>query len=104
MFKIVLITVPSVEEATRLATGLVTEQFAACVNIIPGITSIYTWQGAVQTDTECLLIGKTTQAQWDGLVDWVKQHHSYEVPEIIQLPILAGSSEYLHWLEACVAK
>lgn len=103
-FRIVLVTAPSHEEALQLAKGLVENRLAACVNIIPNITSVYRWQGEIQADSECLLIAKTDHRLWDDLVAWVQNHHSYTVPEIIQLPIQEGASSYLQWILECVGK
>lgn len=103
-FRIVFITVPNMEEAKRIANGLVEAHLAACVNIIPGIQSIYRWQGEIQSDAECLLVCKTETSQWDNLSAWVTNHHPYEVPEILQIPVTAGSQAYLQWLSACLEK
>jgi periplasmic divalent cation tolerance protein len=103
-FRIVFITVPNKEEAKRLAHGLVTEHLAACVNIVPNIESVYRWQGEIHEDEECLLICKTDAARWAEFHVWVKSHHSYEVPEILQIPVMEGSPPYLQWLEDCLQK
>jgi periplasmic divalent cation tolerance protein len=97
-YRVVLITVPNQTEAQKIARGLVENQLAACVNIIGGVESVYHWKGAIECDTELLLICKTDLRQWPVLAEWVKAHHPYEVPEIIQLPILAGSASYLQWI------
>ncbi len=96
--RVVLITVPNEEVAKTLSHGLVSEGLAACVNIIPGIHSIYRWEGAIQQDTEHLLLCKTDLSCWASFEAWVKAHHPYTVPEIIQLPITEGSAPYLAWI------
>ncbi len=100
---IALITAPSLEEARRLAQTLVEEGLAACVNLLPEIISIYRWEGAVHEDREVLLVAKTTQAGVEALTARVLALHSYDVPEVIVLPIVAGSAAYLSWLSGAVA-
>jgi periplasmic divalent cation tolerance protein len=95
----VMITAGSEAEAIALAQALVEEAIAACVAITP-ITSIYRWQGKIEQANEWQLVVKTTQGQWPKLVERVSSLHSYDVPEIIALPIVAGSSAYLSWLKA----
>jgi len=94
----VLITTPNEDMAAEIATALVETQLAACANIIKGVRSIYTWQGKVQDDREVLMIVKTRRELFDRLASRVKELHSYEVPEIIALPIIIGSDDYLRWL------
>ncbi|MGC8787070.1 MAG: divalent-cation tolerance protein CutA [Anaerolineae bacterium] len=96
---VVLITASSTEEAQRIAHALVEERLAACVNLIAPIESVYRWQEQVQVDQEVLLIVKTTAAAIEKLAERVKQLHSYELPEIIALPILAGAKDYLRWID-----
>jgi len=98
----VSITTTSSEEAERIAEALVQERLAACVNIVPAITSIYRWQGEVHRDSEVLLIAKSRPGLFDPLVARVKELHSYEIPEIIALPITAGSKAYLKWIDESV--
>ena len=96
---ILLCTCSSREEATRLATTLVEERLAACVNILATpIQSVYRWQGAVEQAEEYLLLMKTTQARSAELEKRVAALHSYDTPEIIALPIVGGSEKYLAWL------
>jgi periplasmic divalent cation tolerance protein len=94
----VLITVPDEDMAAAIARALVEGRLAACANIIKGIRSVYTWQGKVQDDQEVLMIVKTRKKLFDRLKSKVKELHSYEVPEIIALPIIAGLEDYLKWL------
>lgn len=96
---VVFITTASPEEAETVAYTLVKEKLAACVNIVSPIKSIYTWQGKVEEATECLLIAKTTTPLFQLLKKRVKELHSYEVPEIISLPLLSGEEDYLRWIE-----
>jgi periplasmic divalent cation tolerance protein len=84
---VVLMTAGSQEEAIRIARTLVTEMLAACVNIVPGVTSVYRWQEEVQQDQEWLLVQR------------VQALHSYDVPEIIALPLVGGSEPYLRWID-----
>lgn len=99
---VVLITVGSVGEADEIAQALVEGMLAACVNIAPSITSVYRWQGAVQRDSELLLIVKSRRGVLERLAKCVKELHSYETPEIIALPIVAGDADYLRWLDDSV--
>lgn len=96
---VVLITAGSREEAEQIAESLVGEMLAACVNIIPGVTSVYRWQERVQRDQEWLLIAKTHSDALDDLVQRVQELHSYDMPEIIALPLSGGSDAYLRWID-----
>jgi periplasmic divalent cation tolerance protein len=100
--QIVLITAPAMEEAERIAQTLVEERLAACANLLPGITSIYRWEGRVERDFEMLLIVKTTDDCLPALIRRVRELHSYEVPEILAVPVTGGSPEYLAWLLSSV--
>ncbi len=95
---VVLSTAPSDEVAQRIARTLVEERLAACVNIVPGVRSIYSWEGAIQDDQELLLVIKTTGARRDSVVARIQEVHSYDCPEAVALPIVAGSTAYLTWL------
>ncbi|MDP6436079.1 MAG: divalent-cation tolerance protein CutA [Gammaproteobacteria bacterium] len=95
---LVLCTCPDKEVAEAIATGLVEAGLAACVNRVPGITSVYKWQDKLEKDAEELLLIKTSAAAWDGLEAEIKRLHPYELPEIIAVPITAGSHEYLNWI------
>jgi periplasmic divalent cation tolerance protein len=99
---VVLIAAGSGEEARRIAELLVKEKKAACVNIVPGVDSLFRWQGKIDSARESLLLVKTRASLLSEIVSLVKGIHSYEVPEIIALPIVGGSEEYLRWLDgAC---
>ena len=96
---VVLMTAGSSEEAERIADALVAEMLAACVNVLPGVISVYRWEGELQRDEEWLLVAKTTREVLDDLVQCVKALHSYDLPEIIALPIEGGSEAYLRWID-----
>jgi len=95
---VVLVTAGNVEEAVRLAQALVAERLAACVNIVPGLRSIYHWQGRVEDTAEVLLLVKTARHLFEALIARVGELHSYTVPEVIALPIVGGAAPYLEWL------
>jgi periplasmic divalent cation tolerance protein len=101
---LVSITTSSSEEAERVAEALVQDRLAACVNIVPAVISIYHWQGEVHRDSEVLLIAKSRAELFESLAARVKELHSYEVPEIIALPIVAGSKAYLSWIDESVKR
>lgn len=96
-YGVVLVTAPSRQEAEAIASTLVKSQLAACVSIVP-IQSIYTWQGELHQEEEWQLLIKTDLAQFPTLETKIRELHSYEVPEIIALPIVAGSQSYLQWI------
>ncbi len=97
-FVVVFVTCGSEEEASKIARALVEERLAACANIVSPIRSIYRWEGKIWDEREWLLVIKTQETRFQDLEKRVKSLHSYEVPEVISLPILAGSSSYLNWL------
>ena len=97
---VVLVTTPSPERAAEIARALVEERLAACGNVVPGLRSIYRWEGKVQDDAEALLVLKTTRARFEALRDRVLALHPYEVPEVLALPVEAGSARYLAWIAA----
>jgi periplasmic divalent cation tolerance protein len=97
-FRVVLITAPRGKKAEFLARGLVSERLAACVNIVPGVVSHYRWQERLCRDAEALLVAKTTAAKLPALRRWIATHHPYSVPEVLALPVAAGSGTYLNWL------
>lgn len=98
---LVISSCPNRESAESLAQQLVTAHLAACVSILPGVTSIYHWQGALQQDSEVLLLIKTAQPQVQPLITQLQQLHPYEVPEIIALAADAVHPPYLHWVLQC---
>jgi periplasmic divalent cation tolerance protein len=95
---VVLVTVPNAETADKLADALVGEHLAACVNVVPGIRSIYRWQGKIERDAELLCLVKTTRAGFERLRARVVELHPYDVPEVIALPVELGHAPYLAWL------
>ncbi len=95
---VILITVPNQAVGARIAKTLVEEKLAACVNRIPGVISVYAWQGKIEQATEELLMVKTRQNLTATVSQRVKSLHPYEVPEIVALPITGGSEAYLKWL------
>ena len=97
-FRLLYITTAKVEEARRIGRALVEAQLAACANIVPGIESIYRWQGAIVEDREMLLVVKTRADLVDAVVARVKELHSYMCPCVVALPIVAGNPAYLEWL------
>ena len=99
---VVLVTVPNSEVAARLADTLVGEELAACVNVLPQLTSTYRWQGRVEREQEQLCLIKTTRAGFEPLRRRVIELHPYELPEVIALPIVAGHAPYLQWIAASV--
>lgn len=98
------ITAPSLEVSKQIARVLVHSRLAACCNIVPGITSIYEWDGKVAEDAEVLLIVKTDLSKMAQLVASVRSNHPYDVPEVIAVPIAAGSPDYLAWMQAQLSK
>jgi len=97
---VTLCTVPDRATGEKIARALVEERLAACVNLVPGLSSTYRWEGKIVTEAECLLIIKTSSARLEDLMQRIKSLHPYELPEIIALPITAGSDEYLNWITA----
>lgn len=96
-YGVVMVTATDIQEARAIAQVLLDAKLAACVSIMP-IHSIYRWQGEVQQAEECQLLIKTDLAKFEAIQSKVQEVHSYEVPEIIALPILNGSSAYLKWI------
>ncbi len=96
---VVYITAPNEEEAAKIAKTVVEGRLAGCVNIVKGMRSIYSWQGKMEDDSEALMIVKTQRHLFEPLKKRVKELHSYTVPEIIALPIIEGSEDYLYWLK-----
>jgi periplasmic divalent cation tolerance protein len=95
---VVLVTCGSAEEAGRIAKALVEERLAACVNISSPIRSVYRWQGRVNDEAEVLLVIKTARALFDRVRRAVERLHSYQVPEVLCLPVIDGAPNYLNWL------
>ena len=100
---VVFMTAAEGQEAVRLADALVEKRLAACVQILPDMRSVYRWQGKVERQREVLLIAKTVSSRFEELEKEVRALHSYETPEIVAVPLLAGSAPYLAWLETSVS-
>jgi len=98
-FIVVLITAPSKDVGSRMATLLVEERLAACVNIVPGVHSVYRWEGKVQNEEEVLLLVKSARDGFDALTRRVQEIHPYDVPEIVAIAPQAMSSSYRRFLE-----
>jgi periplasmic divalent cation tolerance protein len=99
---VIFITAANQKEAKKIAGRLVSEKLAACVNIVPQVNSLFRWQGRVDGAKEVLLIVKSKAAAFRKIAALVKKLHSYEVPEIIAVPIIAGEKKYLEWLNDSV--
>ena len=101
-FIIILITCASPEEAEKITETLVSEKLIACGNIVSGVQSIFFWQGKVSKEKESLILAKSVKTHFSSIVARVKTLHRYNVPEIIALPLVEGSAEYLRWIEETV--
>jgi len=101
--RVVLSTAGSEDEAHKVAHHLVEHQLAACVNILPGMESVYRWQGKVESAREWLLLIKTTAEKFPAVRDAIREVHSYELPECIAITIEEGSEKYLRWIGDSVA-
>ena len=95
---VVLCTAPTAEVAAELARALVEARLAACGNVLPGLRSIYRWREKLEDEAEVLLILKTTRDRFPALRDELVRRHPYQVPEVLALPVEAGSAAYLEWL------
>jgi len=95
---VIFVTAANKKEAEKIATALIKEKLAACVNIIESVHSLFWWQGKVDSAKEALLIIKSRKALMNKLIKKIKSSHSYEVPEIIALPIVYGDKKYLKWI------
>jgi periplasmic divalent cation tolerance protein len=101
---VIFCTCPDEDAAARLASGLVEARLAACVNILPGIRSIYSWQGTVSDDSEVLMVIKSLVSRFEELEAWLLEHHPYDVPEVVALPAERVSPDYMAWIEASVGQ
>ena len=95
-----LVTAPDEETGRRIARALVEERLAACVNVLPGVRSIYRWKGAVEEASEVMLVAKTRAERTGALAARVRALHPYELPEVVALPVTDGSRAYLRWVIA----
>jgi periplasmic divalent cation tolerance protein len=101
---VILCTCSSAEEAERLARSLIQARLAACVNVVPQVRSYYHWNGAIESSEECLLAIKSSRPLFGALRAHLAHMHSYQVPEILALPVIEGSEDYLNWLGANLAE
>lgn len=101
-FSVSYVTAPNQDVAKKLATGLVERKLAACVNLVPGVTSVYEWKNEIQTDTEVLMVIKSRTSRLDEMTTFVREHHPYEVCEVISTPIQHGNPPYLKWISEVV--
>ncbi len=99
-YAVVFVTAPSLEVARRVGFEVVEKKLAACANLVPGIESIFHWEGKMQQEQEVFMLLKTRAGLIDDLVAAIRDLHPYSTPEIIALPILSGSRDYLEWIGA----
>jgi len=104
MYIVIFIAVPNKKEADKIARHLIKNRLAACVNIIDKIDSVFRWEGKVDRAREALLVIKSKKSKLTNIIKLVKSMHSYEVPEIIALPLIGGYKPYLNWLDESVRK
>jgi periplasmic divalent cation tolerance protein len=95
---IVFVTVPGLREGSRISRAILTSRLAACVNVIPGVQSMYKWKGKIVREKEAMLVMKTTRLRYRKLEQKIKKLHPYEVPEVIAIPLICGSSQYIEWV------
>jgi len=103
-YVVIFVTANSVDEAKKIAQDLVDKGLAACCNIIPAVRSIYRWEGKLCDDQEALMVIKSRRDRFPQLAEAVKALHSYQVPEIIALPLVDGWPPYLKWLDDCLGR
>jgi periplasmic divalent cation tolerance protein len=96
---VVFSTCATEEDAAKLARALVEARVAACVTLVPGARSVYRWQGAIESAEECLLIIKSSRQLFEALRTALEQAHAYDVPEVLAMPVVEGSANYMNWLE-----
>ncbi|WP_457626206.1 divalent-cation tolerance protein CutA [Persephonella sp.] len=101
---VVFVTTPDKDTAEKLALKLVENKLAACVNITEQVKSVYFWQGNIENEKESLMIIKSREDLFEKLEQFIKENHPYTIPEIIALPIIKGSSEYLNWIDETVSR
>jgi len=101
--RLVLCTFPDEEQARQIGTLAVQDQYAACVNLLPGVESIYRWQGAVEREREVLAVFKTTAEALPAFSDWLRAAHPYDTPEIVAIAPAGVEARYLAWLLSSVA-
>jgi periplasmic divalent cation tolerance protein len=101
-YAVVLTTAGTEAEASRLARALVDRKLAACVNVVPGVRSIYRWRGDVQDDQEWLLIVKSRRDRFEAVREAIRALHSYEQPEVVMIDVADGDGGYLRWIDECL--
>ena len=101
---VVLTTTPNSDEANRLARSIVESKLAACVQVLPQMTSVYFWEGEVQTEPEHVLLIKTLEEKFDALAQFIRENHSYDVPEIVAIEAEKVSESYLGWMREYLRK
>ena len=101
---VVLVTTSGDEEAKKIAKRLLDERKAVCVNIINGVSSLFTWQGRQEDERESLMVIKSGASLLPQIVETVKQVHSYDMPEILALPVLGGNEDYLEWIDSGIER
>jgi periplasmic divalent cation tolerance protein len=101
---LILVTTGGRDDAERIGEALVVERLAACCSVVPTVHSFYYWEGQLQREHEALLIVKTVESKATAVQEFVRAHHDYEVPEIIEVPVAGGSPAYLEWLEKQVSR
>ncbi|MCI0733777.1 MAG: divalent-cation tolerance protein CutA [Methylococcaceae bacterium] len=101
-YLLVLCTCPEHSVAKQIAEALVSRHLAACVNIIPGITSVYFWKGKMEDGQEHLMLIKTASSHYTEVERCILEQHPYELPEVIAVPVQQGSDEYLTWIRECL--
>ena len=99
---VVLVTVQDDAEARKIAAGLLEAKLVACANLVPQIQSLFWWQGKIDQAQEVLVVLKTQARHVEAIIKKVKSLHSYDVPEVIALPIVAGNEDYLKWIDESV--
>lgn len=101
--QIILCTCPDQETAENIARLLIERNLAACVNILPGLTSYYRWQGQIELAQELLLLIKSSSARYSSVEAAILENHPYELPEIVAVPVEQGLPDYLHWIDSCLS-
>jgi periplasmic divalent cation tolerance protein len=104
MHIIIFVTASNKKEAEHIAQELIRKKLAACVNIINKIESIFRWQGKIETAKEALLVIKSKKGKLPKIIQLIRLVHSYQVPEIIALPIIDGDKPYLRWIDECIGR
>jgi periplasmic divalent cation tolerance protein len=102
MHLVIFVTAGNKREAQKIASGLIRQRLAACVNIVDKVDSLFFWEAKVQKTKEYLLMIKSTKAKFPQIIRLIKSLHSYKLPEIIALPVIAGYKPYLRWIDASI--